>query len=117
MVRYAAFFAVHFTTDFSAAPSSGPISIEAASLSPYNIEVHWEPPSIQDQNGNILSYHISVTHITSGKGQTFEISGDILYFSGNNFHPYYTYSITVHAVTVSIGPGTTVNVTTMEAGK
>ena len=98
-------------------PSSGPENVEAVSLSPYNIELHWEPPYIEDQNGNIVSYYISVTHISTGEKQSFETSGDSFFFSGNNFHPYYTYNITIYAVTVGIGPGTSVILTTMETGK
>ena len=96
-------------------PSSGPKNVNAVSLSPYNIELHWDPPSFEDQNGDIVSYFISA--ISAGDRQSFETSGETLFFSGNNFHPYYTYSISVHAVTVGVGPGTTVNVTTMETGK
>ena len=84
------------------------------SLSPYNIELHWEPPDIEDQNGDIVLYYINVTHIPSGEGQSFQVSG--VFFSGNNFYPYYTYNITIYAVTVGIGPGTSVNITTMETG-
>jgi hypothetical protein len=96
------------------APSSGPQNVEAVSLSPYNIELHWEPPHIEDQNGNIASYYISVTHISTGEEQSFQTSGDSFFFSGNNFHPYYTYNITIYAATIGIGPGTSVILTTME---
>ena len=98
------------------APSSGPMLVEAVSQSPYNIELYWEPPSIEDQNGDIVSYYISFTHTLSGDEQTFETMADALFFSEDSFHPYYTYSVSIHAVTVAVGPGTTVNVTTMETG-
>ena len=99
------------------APSRGPLNVWGASLTPHNIELHWDPPSPDDQNGHIVSYLINITHIDSGETLSFEVPGNSSYFSGSEFHPYYTYSCTVHAVTVSTGPGTLVNVTTEEAGK
>ena len=104
-----------FTLSNHAAPSSGPQNVEAVSQSPYNIELHWDPPDNEHQNGDIVSYYISVTHIDSGEGLSFQVPGG--FFSGNNFHPYYTYNITIYAVTIGIGPGTTVNITTLETGK
>ena len=91
--------------------------MKSASYSPYNIELHWEAPSIEDQNGDIISYFINITHSPSGEGQLFTVPGNSSYFSESSFHPYYTYSVSVHAVTVAVGPGTVVSVTTLETGK
>lgn len=97
-------------------PSSGPENVWGTSLSPYNIELHWDPPSTETQNGDIVFYHINITHISSRKVQVVEVPGNSSFYSRDDFHPYYTYICTVHAVTIGAGPGTSVIITTKETG-
>ena len=97
-------------------PSSGPENVWGSSLSPYNIELHWDSPSTETQNGDIVFYHINITHISSGKVHLFEVPGNSSFYSRNDFHPYYTYICTIHAVTIGAGPGKSVIITTKETG-
>lgn len=97
-------------------PSSGPENVWGTSLSPYNIELHWDSPSTGAQNGDIVFYHINITHISSGKVHFFEVPGNSSFYSRNDFHPYYIYICTIHAVTIGAGPGTSVIITTKETG-
>ena len=66
------------------------------------IQVQWEPPPLADQNGVIRSYivNISVAETGSSFQQTSETTA--LYIS--NLHPFYTYTLTVAAVTIGPGP-------------
>lgn len=118
MVSYIYFWCILFcfSLHIILVPSSGPENVWGTSLSPYNIELHWDPPSTETQNGDIVFYHINITHISSRKVQVVEVPGNSSFYSRHDFHPYYTYICTVHAVTIGAGPGTSVIITTKETG-
>ena len=83
-------------------PISAPISLQGNAVNSTTIQLQWEPPPSADQNGVIRSYliNISVAETGSSFQQTLETTA--LYIS--NLHPYYTYTLTVAAVTIGPGP-------------
>ena len=94
-------------TDFvsyhpTAVPSSAPVSLQGSAVNSTTIQLQWEPPPLADQNGVIRSYiiNISVTENGSSFQQTSETTA--LYIS--NLNPFYTYTLTVAAVTIGPGP-------------
>ena len=108
-------------TDFvsycpTAVPSSAPVSLQGSAVNSTTIQLQWEPPPLADQNGVIRSYiiNISVAETGSSFQQTSETTA--LYIS--NLHPFYTYTMTVAAVTIGPGPyGLALSIQTPENGK
>ena len=68
----------------------------------FTLNITWEQPSIDQINGIIQSYTISVS--------VMETLDHYLYISYNTslllteLHPYYTYTVLVAAITVGTGP-------------
>ena len=83
-------------------PSSAPVSLQGSAVNSTTIQLQWEPPPLVDQNGVIRSYivNISVAETGSSFQQTSEATA--LYIL--NLHPFYTYTLTVAAVTIGPGP-------------
>ena len=86
----------------TAGPSSAPVRLQGNAVNSTTIQLQWEPPPLSDQNGVIRSYiiNISVAETGSSFQQTSETTA--LYIS--NLHPFYTYTLTVAAVTIGPGP-------------
>lgn len=95
-------------------PSSPPEEVRGSAQSSTSINIQWDPPLPEHQNGEIDSYIVLCTgtggtmsrHTTSNTQITID-----------DLHPYYTYSCNVSAVTVAMGPFThTIDVKTLEDG-
>ena len=101
---------------FYKAPSGPPLAITITSLSSQNVTVSWSPPSVTQVNGLIQHYTIVLYEVITGKTHTYETNKTSLLSS--NLHPYYTYSVSVAATTVAIGPySTNQTFTTLEDSK
>ena len=64
--------------------------------------LQWSPPLADQRNGIIQHYALQLTEQKSGEVLEHTTSGLQYTFSG--LHPHYTYTCTVAAVTVGIGP-------------
>ena len=85
------------------APSAPPQNVLGTVVNSTSIEVSWEPPSSGDRNGIIQSYIISV--LEEETMRQFQLTSAALTVADVvGLHPYYTYIITVSAVTVGEGP-------------
>ena len=87
---------------FVTAPSLSPVSVSVTIIDSRSFNVSWEPPPASSQNGIIREYAIIVVEI-----ETSIIFADMslgLHIVIGNLHPYYTYNISVSAVTVLSGP-------------
>ncbi|CAI8037191.1 Phosphatidylinositol phosphatase PTPRQ [Geodia barretti] len=97
-----------------AEPSGPPRDVAGRPLSSTSIHLQWEPPSFEEQNGDIESYKVLC----------FSVQNDPLLLSYTTtttdititgLHPYYTYKCNVSAVTVGGGPFSRfADVTTLE---
>jgi hypothetical protein len=88
----------------SIAPTAAPIGLTGLARDSERISLSWSPPVTSDRNGVIQHYLVNVTEVDTGN-----VYGHVS--SRTNFtlfslHPYYSYSITVTAVTVAPGPPT-----------
>ncbi len=96
-------------------PTGAPLFVSAQALSPSVLFIQWEPPNIVQQNGVIRRYVINITEIET-------TTSKMLYSNETNItldsrHPFYQYSYSVSAVTVSSGPFSSIDVIQMpEAG-
>ena len=98
---------LHFVCNYvsycpTAVPSSAPVHLEGNAVNPTTIELRWEPPPLADQNGAIRSYHINIS--ATETGLFFQLTSETTALDISDLHPYYTYNITVAAVTIGPGP-------------
>lgn len=99
------------------APTGAPQNLTGSSLNSNSIFISWNLPLPSERNGIILNYIVNVTETeTNLKFSHIALSTSFTLFG---LHPYYTYSITVTAVTVvSPGPATNpISITTDEDSK
>jgi len=66
------------------------------------IQLCWEPPPLADQNGVIHSFLINI--IVTETGSFFQLHSEMNTLNILTLHPYYTYILTVAAVTIGPGP-------------
>ena len=89
-----------------------PLSLLAPAAPPQDIMIHnitstsftltWQPPPLELQNGVIRSYTITITEVETENIFLLEsLTTSILVGS---LHPYYTYVVSIHAITILAGP-------------
>ena len=85
-------------------------------MSSTEIDISWYPPRSENRNGIIRQYLVNITTIISG--DTLQLITVDTNATVRSLHPFYSYSITVAAETILLGPFTTpVIVETPEDGK
>ena len=85
-----------------AVPSSVPVHLQGIALNSTTIQAQWEPPPLADQNGMIHSYLINIS--VAETGSFFQLTSETNALNISGLHPYYTYTLTVAAVTIGPGP-------------
>ena len=93
-------------------PSGPPRDLQVFATGSSMIVLSWEPPLLEQQNGIIRQYHITLvsgqTTVTTAMSTNVTISG---------LRPFTTYQCSVAALTISAGPVSgTISVTTPEDG-
>ena len=66
------------------------------------IQLHWEPPPLVDRNEMIRSYIVNIS--VAETGSSFQLTSETTTLNVSNLHPFYTYTLTVAAVTIGPGP-------------
>ena len=100
----------------TAAPDGAPENVTGSATSSTSIEVTWDPPARNVQNGYIVQYRVTVTETETNTVSKSNVTDTSL--TVTSLHPYYVYTFSVAAETVGIGPYSDgVNVTTDEAGE
>ena len=112
-------------------PTEAPLNVSVTVQSPHCIKLSWEPPSPEEHNGEIISYHI----IAMETQILYLDNGTVILQMGMNFnrtyvsegrtqligmlHPSYNYTVRIAAATVvGIGPfSDPITVMTLEDGK
>ena len=80
-----------------------------------NVSLMWEPPIIQQQNGLIRGYSVSICNQRFDNCWS-ELSADT-HYTITGLHPFYKYNINIAAVTIETGPSTAYkSVTCLEDG-
>lgn len=101
---------------FSVAPSGPPTYLSLSSMSPNTINISWSPPLTDQWNGIIQYYEIKI-HITETL-EYLNFQTPNLFLALNDMHPYYTYIVSVAAVTIETGPfSSSQSITTPQDGK
>lgn len=97
------------------APSSAPAAIEVTATGPTSILMSWTPPPLEDQNGIIRCYKVTLVSIETG--ELYNYTSVALSISILSLRPYTTYVCNVAAETVATGPATIgITVQTLPAG-
>ena len=76
--------------------------IQGNAVNSTTIQLQWEPPAVADQNGVIHSYLINIS--VAETGSVFQLTSETTALNISGLHPYYTYNLTVAAVTIGPGP-------------
>ena len=101
---------------FFLVPTGPPQNISGFVISSTKIQLSWEPPVSELQNGPVQSYTITVfetnTNLTTQEHRDFLHSTIIL----TGLHPNYQYDLSVAAYTVGLGPSASLTLTTLEDG-
>ena len=92
-------YGLHYST---AVPSSAPVNLQGNAFNSTTIQLQWESPPLADQNGAIHSYYINMT--VTETGLLFLLTSETNSLNISDLHPFYTYTITVAAVTIGPGP-------------
>ena len=83
-------------------PTASPDGLVVASIGADFAELRWFAPDFEHHNGIIRSYILSFAEQETGNN--FTITSTNRRLTVTNLHPFYTYNVTVAAVTVSPGP-------------
>ena len=87
---------------FLSVPSSPPQAVQGVAVDSRTISLSWDPPSLDEHNGIIREYLVNITEVDTGR--TFERSSTVESLVVTSLHPYYSYSFTIAAITVGLGP-------------
>lgn len=67
-----------------------------------SVKVSWNPPQFQLQNGIIVDYILQISG--EDTAEDFEFHSFEEFVTVFNLHPFYTYTFTIAAVTIDVGP-------------
>ena len=105
-------FDIHHLT----APSSPPVDVVLTAINSHTLSITWNPPPIDQRNGIIREYMVTVTEVTTE--MTMNYTSDSTSLTLSSLHPFYTYYLTLAAYTIQYGPSSAVfNITMPEDGK
>ena len=71
--------------------------------SPTSVTARWDPPNLEDQNGQINTYHLFLADEKEGN-RNWTLSTTDVMFRIDFLQEYYRYSLRVAAETVALGP-------------
>ena len=109
-------FATHIVQSPLAAPSSPPTNFAVSNASSDLFLLSWDPPPVEDINGVIRNYMITVTEVETGR--TFYVTTNITLLELNELHPFYMYTSIVAAQTIVLGPySSSISVRLAEEGR
>ena len=99
------------------APSGPPQDLAVHSITSSSLQLTWELPSPEEQNGLVQSYDIVVFEIDTDT--TKSVYQDFQHHSVHvsDLHPYYHYELSVAAFTVGLGPYASTTIQTKQDGK
>ena len=87
---------------FTAAPSAPPQLLQQTVITATSITLNWQLPPEENLNGVVRFYYVFVTELESGS--SYREDSNTTNHLVENLHPFYTYTLSVAAVTVAVGP-------------
>lgn len=83
-------------------PTAPPDSLTVTSIGSTYVEVRWNAPDSSEHNGIIRFYKVFI--LEEGTGRNFTLTSTNTQIVATDLHPFYTYNVSVAAVTISPGP-------------
>ena len=99
----------------TAAPTGPPQNLIGTTPTSTTLSLSWIPPPVEEQNGVIRSYRITVINEETGSSLMYSTIGTSYLLS--DLHPYHRYNCSVAAYTVETGPSSSITVRQPEDGK
>ena len=98
-------------------PSGFPQDVSIDSIKSQRVEISWSPPLLEERNGIITSYTVTVSR--QGSDSSIQLTSPTTSISVSMLNPFTSYTITVAALTsIGVGPPSTLlNFRTAEDGK
>ena len=87
---------------FLTAPTAAPENLSVVDESPSSVNLTWDSPPYEMQNGRIRHYNVEIKEVETGK--VLEFTSNSTNITIGNLVPFYNYTCTVSAETVSEGP-------------
>ena len=87
---------------YDTAPISPPLNVSITIASSTSVTLQWSPPPAEHQNGIIQHYTLQLNEHETG--DTSQYTTASLHYTFNSLHPHYTYTCTIAAATVGLGP-------------
>ena len=112
------FFDVHFIDIlifFLTVPSSAPLNVSLSDITSTSISIRWFPPPIDQQNGVIRHYIVSIEEVATATSITLNTTD--VSVTLENLHPNYEYLFNIAAVTIGAGPSNYGNFKLLEDSK
>ena len=78
------------------------MDIAAVAIGPRKIHISWSPPFSWRQNGIIRSYIVNLA--VAETKEHIQLTSNSTSLTAESLHPYYSYNVTVAAVTIGVGP-------------
>ena len=106
-----------FILIYNTVPSGFPQDVSVDSITSQSVEISWSPPLLEERNGNITSYTVTVSR--QGSDLPIQLTSPTTSISVSMLNPFTSYTVTVAALT-SIGmgpPSTLLTFRTAEDGK
>ena len=86
----------------SAAPSAPPSPPVVFGTTHESLSLNWQAPPFAETNGVILNYAVAVLEVETGR--SFTVNSNTTQVTLEDLHPFYTYTCSIAAETVGIGP-------------
>lgn len=88
----------------SIAPSGSPRNVSAVPVNATALVLKWLPPPLDQQNGIIVEYMITLTDVLTNTSKLILTSSNISEYVVTELHPFYQYEMQVAATTIQTGP-------------
>lgn len=85
-------------------PTGAPHSLNAVTIDSSSLNLFWEEPRADKQNGEIIHYHIALVTFDTGEKLHIRTENANTSLRVQSLHPFFTYQFTVAASTV-VGTG------------
>ena len=103
---------------FYSAPSEAPQNISAKIMGPASIVLSWQPPPVDQINGVLRNFHITVQSTTDFTMQHDDlVDHETIEHSLVGLHPNYQYICNVSATTIEEGPPAYIQIQMPEDGE
>ena len=85
-------------------PTGPPAGVTASSTDSTSVMITWQPPILEQQNGIITSYHISIIEVETEQEWSFVTDPVNTAYIVSDLHPFYYYNCSIAAYTNGFGP-------------